>query len=188
MDIDTFTSRRKKQLRDKINNLSHTEHEEIFKILRTNDTVYTQNKNGIFFDISKLNNEILEQIERFVEFCINNQVELDEYDKQINECKINNCFDKIKSTSCPLGEVINADNENVETQWHALMEDIKSNEKISAFVSLLENNTEKLCIKRTNTKFINAKKRYSKRFTSDKKNESDYHNVLIAEPYVTSVI
>lgn len=174
-----ISSRAKKQLRDKINRLSFTEHEEIFKILKNNRCNFTQNKNGTFFDISNIDHEVLKTVQQFVEFCICNKTELDEYDKKIKECKINNSFDRLQS-STPLNDVITAE-EPVE-DWQALLTDVKSNEKINAFVNLLENNSERLSIKKTNTKFMNVKKKYSKKFTTEKKGESDLQNVLFAEP------
>jgi thiamine kinase-like enzyme len=180
MDLATF-NRRKKNLRYNINNLSQTEHEEIFKILKTHDLSFTQNKNGIFVDISLLPQDILEKMEDFVEFCINNKIELDEYDKQVNECKINNTFDSIRN-SVPLTKMLVAD--NIVDDWQGLLNEVKTNEKINAFVSLLESNSEKLSLKRANTKFINAKKKYSKKITNEKKNENDLQNNLTAEAYI----
>ena len=180
----SFTNRRKKQLRDKINKLSQTEHEEIFKILKQKQIGFTQNKNGVFFDISLLDESAAIEVEQFVDFCISNKVELDEYDKQINECKMSNCFDRMK-VSTPLTNVIAAN--VVIDDWQGLITETRTNEKISAFVSLLENFSEKLSIKRTNTKFINAKKRYSKKTISDKKNELDLQNNLDEEVYACDI-
>ena len=176
-----FTSRQKKELRDKINKLSHTEHEEIFKILKNKELDYTQNKNGVFFDVSLLTNEIAQEIDQFVVFCMANKKELDDYDNQINECKMNNCFDKIKTSSVPLSKMIASD--VVIDDWQGLIAENKSNERITAFVSLLESNVEKLVVKRGNTKFVNAKKKYSRKCISDKKNESDLQNTLEVEHY-----
>ena len=76
--------------------------------------------------------------------------------------------------------VINA--EEHHDDWQALLADVKHNEKINAFVNLLETNTERLAIKKTNTKFMNTKKKYSKKFLPDKKCE-DLQNVLFHETY-----
>lgn len=177
----SFTNRQNKMLRDKINKLSQTEHDEIFKILKTHNVRFTQNKNGVFFDISFLSHEVAKEVERFVDFCTSNQVELDEYDKQINECKMNNCFDRMKN-SVPLSSAITAN--VVLDDWQGLLQETKSNEKISAFVSLLESSCDKLCIKRANTKFINAKKKYSKKTITDKKNDIDLYDNLSSEVYM----
>lgn len=179
--VTTFTNRQRKMLRDKINKLSQTEHDEIFKILKNNEVRFTQNKNGVFFDISFLSLEVALEVERFVDFCTNNQVELDEYDKQINECKMNNCFDRLKN-SVPLTSAITSN--VVLDDWQGLLQETRSNEKIAAFVSLLENSCDKLCVKRANTKFINAKKKYSKKTIMDKKNDTDLYDNLTPEVYM----
>ena len=189
-----FTNRRRKQLRDKINKLSQTEHDEIFKMLKRDTQMnFTQNKNGVFFDISLLEDDIVTKVEQFVDFCTNNKIELDEYDKQINECKMNNSFDRIKQQhqSIPLSSAINSSiaeaNMAAADNWQGLLNETKTNEKINAFVTLLENASEKLCIKRVNTKFINAKKRYSKKSVAERKNESDLQNNLDYEKYHINV-
>jgi len=141
---------------------------------------FTQNQNGVFFDISLLDDEVANEIELFVDFCIFNKVELDEYDKQINECKLNNCFDKMK-TSIPLSKVIVSD--MIVDDWQGLIAETKTNDRINAFVHLLENNTDKVVAKRGNTKFMNAKKKYSRKQMTDKKNEGDLQNTLDIESY-----
>lgn len=168
-------------MRDKIARLSCTEHEEIFKILDEHKIDYTQNKNGTFFDISTIPESVFTILENFVDFCISNKKELDEYDKKINECKLKNNYDKLQKSSTPLTAVINTvEQEN----WQEVLNDVKKSEKVLAFVNLLENNTDRLNIKKTNTKFINTKKKYSKKSVGDKKSETEMPNILNTEVYV----
>ena len=194
VNMVSYTSRLRKQLRDKINKLSQTEHEEIFKmLLHDQENInFTQNNNGVFFDISLFNDTVMTRIERFVEFCTNNKIELDKYDKHMNECKIRNCYDRHTnsnnnnnetsySSSVPLTNAISS--QVCVDNWQGLIQETKTNEKITAFVSLLENNSEKLCIKRANTKFINAKKRYSKKTITERKNEGDLQNNMTRQEY-----
>ena len=169
----------RKQIRDKIGKLSSTEHEEIFKILETHSIDFTQNKNGTFFDISKIPEEVFSILEKFVDFCINNKKELDEYDKKINECKLNNNYDKLQKSSTPLNLAINTEEQE---NWQEVLNDVKKSEKVFAFINLLEN-TDRLNIKKTNTKFINTKKKYSKKLLSERKGESELANNLQKEPY-----
>lgn len=191
----TWTNRMRKQLRDKINKLSQTEHEEIFKILQTHN--FTKNNNGVFFDISLLGDDVVAMIDNFVNFCINNKIELDEYDKHMNECKMKNCYDRSGGAgpvgtgagsggtkdSVPLTNAISS--KTCADDWQGLIQESKTNVKIAAFVNQLESSSERLCIKRTNTKFINAKKRYSKKNTAfDKKNDVDLQNNMSREEYI----
>jgi hypothetical protein len=180
MDIN----RRKKNLKFSINNLSQTEHEEVFKIFKLHDCFFTQNKNGIFIDISLISLELLEKLELFVNFCATNKTNLDRYEQQINECRNINAIEckNVHVSSISINKAL--DNVVVEDDWQGLMNEVKQNEKICSFVSQLESNSEKLVLKRANTKFINAKKKYSKKIVYDKKNENDLQNNLTYEEYI----
>ena len=184
LNFPLSTSRKRKHLRDKINKLSATEHEEIFKIMQNHSIEFTQNKNGTFFDISKISEDVLVSVEQFVDFCINNRKELDEYDKKINECKLNNNYDKLQRTSVPLQNAITS--EDKKEDWQALFNEVKTSEKVNAFINLLENNNDRLNIKKTNTKFINTKKKYAKKNVSDKKGDNELPNVLEKEYYIST--
>lgn len=180
-------SRRKKHLLEKINHLTVTEHDEIFKVMKTYNVPFTQNKNGVFFNISLVSDDVVSKIEDFVEFCLKNKKELDEYDKKINECKISNKYDGIVSKTDLNGTHTSLDialQETKQEDWQAVAADIKSSEKLTALVELLESNIEKIHKKKANTKFITAKKRYARKFLSDKKIESDLMSNLFEESYL----
>lgn len=171
-----ITTKRKKQLRDNIYKLSFMEHEEIFKMLKNNDLNFTQNKNGTFIDITNLDGSIFTEVENFVTFCLKNKQELDDYDKKINECKINNTFDKIPGSVSLTNALVVKNTDN----WQELLNTVKDNEKVNAFVNLIDNNSEKFNIKKTNTRFMNIKKKYSKIYF-DKKVDQELQNVLFKE-------
>jgi hypothetical protein len=50
---------------------------EIFKLLKKNRIKYTENKNGIFINLTKLDNKILSDLKNFIEFSIFNNSNLD---------------------------------------------------------------------------------------------------------------
>lgn len=186
-----FNNRYKRQLLDKINKLSNTEHEEIFKILCEANVSFTPNKNGVFFNLSMIDDEVVKNIEQFVSFCLKNKTELDEYDKKLNECKLNKNYEGIISNSCDnkiqgsLSDILNIKNQNKErNDWAKVINENQSKDKLINLVEMLESNLEKLHKKRTNTKFINAKKRYSRKLISDKKIEIDVMSELIEEEYL----
>lgn len=58
----------KKQLKKDIKNLNKNEYIEIFKIIINNNIKYTENKNGIFFNLKYLNDNVVKKIYSFVEF------------------------------------------------------------------------------------------------------------------------
>lgn len=63
-----------------VNNLSNMEKEELFKILHKNDVNYTRNNNGVFINLTWVNNEILEDLETYVQFCTNSHIVLHKYE------------------------------------------------------------------------------------------------------------
>ena len=73
----------------KIQELSATAHEEIFKIMSEAAVEHTQNNNGIFINLSTVPDEVVRKVQTFVAFCIDNKSSLDDYDKWLNECKFN---------------------------------------------------------------------------------------------------
>jgi len=64
-----------RELRDKINQLQDYEKREIFSILK-NKVKYTQNKNGLFFNMSSWNDEIKETVENLIVFIEENKTKL----------------------------------------------------------------------------------------------------------------
>jgi hypothetical protein len=178
-----WTTQKKKNLIKLVNQLCLTEHIEIFKIIKKNDTIYTKNNNGIFINLSNISDDQLDEIEHFTSFCIKNNVVLDEYDKKLQECKIN-----YNLNSRPLNNIINEENAKQKRELETKIEDdnndFQKNEKIASFISYLEDSVESINKKKTNLKYFNAKKKYSRKvnMTSDKKvDTTDYENILEIE-------
>jgi len=92
-----YTINDKKNLIKDIEYLSKVEHIEIFKIIQKNKIKYTQNDNGIFINLSMLDNNMVGEIQNFVNFCIDNKKTLDKKEEIINIEK-NKIF-SIKDTS-----------------------------------------------------------------------------------------
>ena len=59
---------RKKILED-IKTLSRPELEEIYKLLKNSKAEFSENSNGVFFDLCKLPAEVFAEIQKFMEFC-----------------------------------------------------------------------------------------------------------------------
>jgi hypothetical protein len=60
----------RKQIFDNITILVKPEQEEVFRIIRKNKVVYTENSNGIFFDLTSITDDVLEQIKEYIDFCL----------------------------------------------------------------------------------------------------------------------
>jgi hypothetical protein len=73
---DTDTQKeyeKKKQFLEDLKILNKTEQEEVYRILKITNALFSENSNGIFFDVSKLTNEVFDQIDKFLDFCKNNR-------------------------------------------------------------------------------------------------------------------
>ena len=59
----------RKQLLEDIKHLSKEEYHEIFRIIKRNNVDYTENSNGVFFDLGNLADEIVIELQKFLEYC-----------------------------------------------------------------------------------------------------------------------
>jgi hypothetical protein len=87
-----------------------------------------------------------------------------------------------------LNNIINEENAKQKRELETKIEDdnndFQKNEKIASFISYLEDSVESINKKKTNLKYFNAKKKYSRKvnMTSDKKvDTTDYENILEIE-------
>ena len=65
----------RKLFADEIKLLTRNEMEEIYKLLKAKKAEYSENSNGVFFDVSKLPAEIFSELQKFMIFCKKNRVE-----------------------------------------------------------------------------------------------------------------
>lgn len=172
--------RERKSLMEKIAKLGETEHQEIYKILKTNDVNYTQNNNGIFFNLTTLSDDVFKQIEKFVFYCHENKVELDEYDQKLNECKYMNNINQILKNPKHLyySSSINEPMTKKE-RIKELFEDIDKSNIVKDFVEKMNTNVERVILKRTGTKYAMAKKRFLRKVPND----SEIYDELEVESY-----
>jgi hypothetical protein len=64
---------RRKTYFENLKILVKSEYEEVFRILKKHKVEYTENSNGIFFDISLLSETTFEQLEEYMKFCLQNR-------------------------------------------------------------------------------------------------------------------
>jgi|TARA_B100001093_G_scaffold504337_1_gene560036 hypothetical protein len=57
-----------KSLKEKIESLEKTEHQEVLKIIKKYECKYTENNNGVFINMNKLTDNVIEEIESFLVF------------------------------------------------------------------------------------------------------------------------
>jgi hypothetical protein len=54
---------------DDLKLLVKSEHEEIFRILKRDNISYTENSNGIFFDLLQISDETFEKVQNYMNLC-----------------------------------------------------------------------------------------------------------------------
>ena len=59
----------RKRTLEQIKGLAKEEQKELFRILKDTRAEYSENSNGIFFDVCKLPAETFHSIQKFMEFC-----------------------------------------------------------------------------------------------------------------------
>lgn len=170
-----YNQRERKLLSNKISLLSNNEHTEIFKLLQNNNVSFTKNNNGVFFNLSDVNDNIIQEINNIVNFFYNHKNKINTYLYNINYNYI---------TQDDFNDNINNDyksdtkNFNVNDNWYNIVfPEQKKNEKIISFLNNINDNFDKNYKKKGNMKFVNAKKRYSRKFNCDKKYESMENNL-----------
>jgi hypothetical protein len=114
-DISNFNIEETNDLKNEIEtSLTKGEHIEIFKLIRRDGIIYTENKNGIFINMNKLKPDTLDDMKKFVEFTKKNRTNF-ENDNMVRENiknMINNEMNKTLSyNSPPLNNNEDADND-----------------------------------------------------------------------------
>ena len=72
-NTDEKMDTKKKFIIDKSKILKEEEHIEIFKIIKKHEIKFTKNSNGVFINLNKLPNIIIDEIYKFVSYCIENK-------------------------------------------------------------------------------------------------------------------
>ena len=87
-------------LRNKITNMNRNDQIEILRLLRKNKIKYTENKNGIFINLTKLPNKMLLELQNFVDFSIQNKDTIekeniirDSYRNKVEKDNVSNSLD-----------------------------------------------------------------------------------------------
>jgi len=144
-----------KYIQANITKLCQTEIDEVFKILHSNNSSYTQNNNGVFVNLNWIDDIALNKIHNYILFCLRSQTEINKHEMMKNMITEN---------------IINKD---------------KSDEKVidSSLSGTVSNycvtKTNKVS---SSMKFYLLKKRFQKKNTSCQ--TANINNVLIHEEYI----
>ena len=83
MDSKEYEKRR--YFLDSLKKLHASEYGDIVRILKQEGVTYSENTNGIFFDVSKISQKAFNALEKFMNFVNMNRKELADREKAINK-------------------------------------------------------------------------------------------------------
>ena len=87
------------KIKNNISNLNQSELEEIFKIIYKSNNNYTKNNSGILLNLSTMNDDLLEQIDNYINFCIKSHKEINKYEVLCNNFSdVINTKEKVEDT------------------------------------------------------------------------------------------
>lgn len=87
-------SEERKQLFENMKLLVKPEQEEIYRIIRKMKETYSENSNGIFFDLSTISESTFEQIQEYLNFCLKTRQEHEVRLKELDD--IRKTYDDLK--------------------------------------------------------------------------------------------
>jgi hypothetical protein len=97
-----------KKIKNDITNLTQNELEEIFKIIFKNNNNYSKNNNGICINISTIDDNILNVINNYIDFCIKSHNEINKYEIICNN--FSDALNLINKEKDKNDEIINLNN------------------------------------------------------------------------------
>lgn len=79
----------RKRFLEELKTLVMSEQEEIFRILKKGGCEFSQNTNGVFFDVSKIPTPIFLQMKNFLLFCQENRKTFEKRDREMEDSRLN---------------------------------------------------------------------------------------------------
>ena len=75
---NTFSRSKKESLKDQIDKLDTIEHRQIYNIIKGYQPQTTKVQNGVLVSTDTLNDECLQEIEKYVSFCLDQRKRIDD--------------------------------------------------------------------------------------------------------------
>lgn len=186
-------------LRDKIQELSYIEHEQILKFLESRFVSYSQNNNGIFFCLNNLSQKTLNELNTLVNFYIETKkildqrsIEMSQFKKDTKNKKNYDYFDdttffddvSFSKKLLPNKDIVSS----AKTRKQTFVNEQKQHKKSAQINAASEHHTFLHSIggpldqvKTEVQKYTNLKKRYTRPWTSSKNYFDDSENVSISD-------
>jgi hypothetical protein len=73
----------RKSLAEELKTLAKEEYEEVFRIIKRAGVAYSENSNGVHFDLTAVHTECVEQISKFLELCKTQRMEQEARSKEL---------------------------------------------------------------------------------------------------------
>lgn len=88
--IDPISYEERKKIFENIKMLVKPEQEEIYRLLRKTKENFTENSNGIFFDLVAISDEGVLNIKEYITFCLKTRQEHEERLKELETIRLQN--------------------------------------------------------------------------------------------------
>ena len=79
---------KRKQCLEELKKLVKSEQEQIFLLLKKHKSEYSENSNGVFFDVTRLSKECFYDIQQFLIFCQANRTEFEARDRDMEASRL----------------------------------------------------------------------------------------------------
>ncbi len=89
--VNTLTNEEyeeRKRVLQELKKLVKSEQEQIFLILKRYRIEYSENSNGVFFDLSRVSKEPFEEIQKFLVFCQTNRNDFEARDREMESSRL----------------------------------------------------------------------------------------------------
>jgi len=163
--------------------LSQTEIDEMFKLIHQSHTTYTRNNNGVFMNLTWIDEETLTNLENYVKFCKQSRTELLKFESicdVLNSKKYCNTSenDRIKDKQTERATVKVWSCKTSETPHNAVNEiayiDPENEDTVQNICGLMKVSSS--------TRFALLKKRFAKQCVDSGNSENE--NYLKQDPYI----
>ena len=91
MSLNEKAYEERKIFLEQLSILSRSELEEIFRIIRRSNDIFSENTNGIFFDVTALKQDTFQKLQEFMSYCLKNRSEQDNRTQEMNAIR-NECI------------------------------------------------------------------------------------------------
>ena len=90
--LSSYEYDERKEFIEKLGGLVKSEHEEVFRIIKKEEDQWSENSNGIFFDVSTLKRDTFNKLKSFMDFCMENRKDQEQRQKEMDALRVTGDF------------------------------------------------------------------------------------------------